>query len=292
MNKQNIIINFSKSVARGNETVVVHNGEFHADDVCSVALLEVFFQRELNVIRTRDLSSIGDNCLVVDVGEGEFDHHGPAKVRNGEWAPGVQNCGLTLVASALQEAFGFIIGENLYNELTSIAMMDNGVKITGTSYTRFVNLMNGLWDEDYNLQDRRFRDAVNMVKPILKRLIEADDAEVKARNIVNALPIDKEVVVLPCPGLPWQTRLASPTSKALFVVFEDDANHSWYVQCVPPEPSSFEQRLPLPKEWLDKDKAPEGMVFCHMNRFICGFNTKDQALKEINEVVEMHNRHG
>ncbi|KAG1660405.1 UPF0160 protein MYG1, mitochondrial [Nymphon striatum] len=62
------------------QTVVTHNGNFHADDVFSVAALKSIFP-SFELIRTRDLETIAKADIVIDVGgeydadAGRFDHH-------------------------------------------------------------------------------------------------------------------------------------------------------------------------------------------------------------------------
>ena len=61
-------------------TIATHNGNFHADDVFSIAALKNIFPA-FNLVRTRDLEVIGKADVVIDVGgiydpeTGRFDHH-------------------------------------------------------------------------------------------------------------------------------------------------------------------------------------------------------------------------
>jgi len=61
-------------------TIATHNGNFHADDVFSVAALKCIYP-SIKLIRTRDLELIGQADIVLDVGgvydpdAGRFDHH-------------------------------------------------------------------------------------------------------------------------------------------------------------------------------------------------------------------------
>ncbi|MDQ6977568.1 MAG: MYG1 family protein, partial [Ghiorsea sp.] len=63
-----------------NTTIVTHNGNFHADDVFSIAVFKHIFP-SFELIRTRDLTLIAKADIVVDVGgeydpeTGRFDHH-------------------------------------------------------------------------------------------------------------------------------------------------------------------------------------------------------------------------
>ena len=63
-----------------NITIATHNGNFHADDVFSIAALMNIFP-SFNLIRTRKLELIAKADIVIDVGgeydadNGRFDHH-------------------------------------------------------------------------------------------------------------------------------------------------------------------------------------------------------------------------
>lgn len=61
-------------------TIITHNGLFHMDEVTSYAMLDYLFPYN-TLIRTRDMSIITDDSIVIDVGEvynptlNKFDHH-------------------------------------------------------------------------------------------------------------------------------------------------------------------------------------------------------------------------
>ena len=63
-----------------DKTIVTHSGNFHADDVFSIAALKNIFPT-FTLIRTRNLDVIAKADLVIDVGgeydpeAGRFDHH-------------------------------------------------------------------------------------------------------------------------------------------------------------------------------------------------------------------------
>ena len=58
----------------------VHNGRFHADEVCAIAILSMV-EGPLDVIRTREESDYAECDYRIDVGgrnnpaTGDFDHH-------------------------------------------------------------------------------------------------------------------------------------------------------------------------------------------------------------------------
>lgn len=71
----------------------------------------------------------------------------------------------------------------------------------------------------------------------------------------------------------------------LYVVYEDDRERKWRVQCVARGPGSFDSRLPMPEPWrglrdgeLSAKAGVEGCVFCHASGFIGGNDTYEGAL--------------
>ena len=52
-------------------TVVTHNGNFHADDVFSIAVLKHLYP-SFNLVRTRDKALMDSADIVIDVG-GQYD---------------------------------------------------------------------------------------------------------------------------------------------------------------------------------------------------------------------------
>jgi len=71
----------------------------------------------------------------------------------------------------------------------------------------------------------------------------------------------------------------------LYVLYEDDREHTWRVQCVAKGPGSFESRLPMPEPWrglrgaaLGEASGAAGCVFCHASGFIGGNETYEGAL--------------
>lgn len=102
--------------------------------------------------------------------------------------------------------------------------------------------------------------------------------------------------------VPWKDHMfqtetelkVSESERPLYVLYEDDTNHSWRVQCVPESPGSFVSRAPLPEEWrgvrdedLDKVSGIEGCVFVHASGFIGGNKTFEGALEMTKKSLRM-----
>jgi uncharacterized UPF0160 family protein len=54
----------------------------------------------------------------------------------------------------------------------------------------------------------------------------------------------------------------------------------WRIQAVPKTANSFEFIKAVQAENTD-----EGFVFCHPNKFICGYQTREQAIKAVQSWV-------
>ena len=58
------------------------------------------------------------------------------------------------------------------------------------------------------------------------------------------------------------------------------------LQAVPPQPESFEKRIPLPEEWLAE--KPEGASFVHQGLFIAAFDTREHAIEAVNDIMRTY----
>lgn len=93
------------------------------------------------------------------------------------------------------------------------------------------------------------------------------------------------------PFCPWKSHLyvleeeRGCSGRTLFVVFEDDRDHSWRVQAVNTSPASFELRRGLPEALrglrdaeLSAASGIADCVFVHAAGFIGGNKTREGAL--------------
>ena len=68
-------------------TIVTHNGICHSDETLAVAVLMLYFNKkgieEVKVIRTREITEVPEDSLIIDVFGGELDHHQMAPVYDG-----------------------------------------------------------------------------------------------------------------------------------------------------------------------------------------------------------------
>ena len=281
-----------------DKMIVTHNGNFHADDVFSIAALKSIFP-SFKLIRTRDLELIGKANIVVDVG-GEydadtdrFDHHqrgGAGERENGIpyssfgliWQKyGLEICqGNQEVANAVDaglvstfDAFDCGYGEGLSE---------------GISLSQTIGMFNPTWQEESHF-DTCFDDAVDFASRVLIRFIASASGGISAKEIV-AKAIDSaddpRVIVLE-KYTPWKRTVHALSKEALYMVYPSQTGQ-WRIQTVPVEPGSFENRKSLPDQWAglsDKELREvtgiDDAMFCHNGLFIAGAESFESTMKMV-----------
>ena len=295
------VLNQVEGAIGGNTTLVgTHDDMFHADEVFGTVILTRIFG-ELTVLRTRNEAQLANCSVVYDVGLGEFDHHQPE--RNGIRSNGVPYA----AAGLLWRKFGRqivvatdpmvdtdkvvkLVDRNL---IQGIDALDNGFNVGNlivqvATISHVVFSFNPRWDEDKNLANVRFAEAVSFAAQAFEGILLSAISQVKAERLVKeAIEAsgNSPIVILPC-DLPWQECLLveDPDGEKLFVVYEQGG--TYLVQGVRVENDKFELRKTLPKAWaglrdqtLEEITGVQGAVFCHPVCFICGANTLEGALR-------------
>ena len=266
--------------------VQVHNGVFHADDVCVIALLKAVAGLNLKVIRDFKIHEEAD--IVADVGmkqslDGEqlfFDHHQDLELR----ADGTKPSALGLVADWLLDP---ALRKKLDRYITPVERQDNGQELRKgeVNYFAFVACFNSCWNEGIS-QDTQFCKAVEMAKAVWERIFASIDAEEEATEIVaDAIANAKDgFAVLAKGGMPWQALVVKHNEeheeKILRVGYMDTFRGQFNVQAVPDALGSRGMLQPLPEQWLGEDK-PEGLIFCHAARFLAAFRDEESARKAL-----------
>jgi len=217
--------------------VATHPGNFHADDVFAVAVLELA-AGEVNVIRTRDPEAIAAADARIDVGgrddpaTGDFDHH--QKGGAGERPNGIPYASFGLVwrehgaALAGGEDAAAAIDERL---VQGVDANDAGQEIVETlvdgvrpmSVSGVIAALNPAWDEDLDAaeEDARFLEAVALARRILEREIAGGAAFGRARALVDAAIArapDARVVELDR-NMPWRELVVTGAPDALYVMY-------------------------------------------------------------------------
>ena len=279
-----------------DKTIATHNGNFHADDVFSIAAFKSIFP-SFKLIRTRDVELIAKADIVIDVG-GEydsdtdrFDHHqrgGAGERENGIpyssfgliWKKyGLEICqGNQDVANAVDKGLVSTIDAI---DCGHVEGVDKGISLSQT-----ISMFNPTWQEDSHF-DTCFDEAVDFASRVLIRFIASANGGISAKEIV-AKAIDNaedpRVIVLE-KYTPWKRTVHALSEEALYMIYPSQTGQ-WRIQTVPVEPGSFEDRKSLPKQWAglsDKElKEVTGIddaMFCHNGLFIAGAESFESTMQ-------------
>lgn len=279
-----------------DKMIATHNGNFHADDVFSVAAIEMIYP-SFTLIRTRDAELIAGADIVIDVGgeydaeRDRFDHHqrgGAGERENGIpyssfgiiWKKyGVDICqGNQDVANAVDAGL-----------VSTIDAIDcghvEGVQ-QGISLSQTIGMFNPTWQEESHV-DTCFDEAVAFASRVLTRFIAAASGGISAKEVVAKAideAADPRVIVLE-KYVPWKRTVHALSEEALYVVYPSQTGE-WRIQTVPVEPGSFEDRKSLPKAWAglsDKELQDvtgiDDAMFCHNGLFIGGAESFESTMK-------------
>ena len=283
-----------------DKTIATHNGNFHADDVFSIAALKSLFP-SFKLIRTRDLAVIAKADIVIDVG-GEydpdadrFDHH--QRGGAGERDNGIpySSFGLVWQKYGLEICQGNQDAVNAVDKglVSTIDAIDCGYTegiaegITkGISLSQTIGMFNPTWQEDSHF-DTCFDEAVDFASRVLTRFIASANGGISAKAIV-AKAIDNaedpRVIVLE-KYTPWKRTVHALSEEALYMIYPSQSGE-WRIQTVPAEPGSFENRKSLPKQWaglsdnaLKEVTGIDDAMFCHNGLFIAGAESFESTMK-------------
>lgn len=283
-----VLLAFNKRRYMCNKTVVTHNGKFHADDVFSIATLQLVYS-DLTLIRTRDAQQIADADIVVDVGHeydaarGRFDHHqrGGAGARDN----GIPYSSFGLVwqeyGPSLCQHDQAVVNAVDAQLVSVIDAIDCGYILkgeSGVSLSKTISLFNPTWQEPSEF-DACFNEAVAFAQRILLRFIASVSSEIYAEQQVQEAILqaeDPQLIVLES-YIPWQKTVHRHAPQALYVVYPSATGSQWMIQAVPTEPGAFSERKALPATWagLDNEALQQltgvsDAVFCHNGLFIAG----------------------
>ena len=279
-----------------NKTIATHNGNFHADDVFSIAAFKSIFP-SFKLIRTRDLELIAKADIVIDVG-GEydpvtdrFDHHQRGGAGERENGIPYSSFGLIWQKYGLEICQGNQDVANAVDAglVSTIDAIDCGHVegiYKGISLSQTIGMFNPTWQEDSRF-DTCFDDAVDFASRVLTRFIASANGGISAKEIVAKAIDDAEdprVIVLE-KYTPWKRTVHTLSEEALYVVYPSQTGE-WRIQTVPVELGSFEDRKSLPKQWaglsgkaLKEVTDIDDAMFCHNGLFIAGAESFESTMK-------------
>jgi uncharacterized UPF0160 family protein len=279
-----------------NITIATHNGNFHADDVFSVAALKNVFP-SFNLIRTRDLELMAKADIVLDVGgiydpdTGRFDHHQRGGAGERENGTPYSSFGLIWKKYGLEICGGDQDVANSVDKglVSTIDAIDCGyVKgvSEGISLSHTISMFNPTWQEESHY-DTCFNEAVEFASRVLTRFIASASGGINAKAIVAKAvegAEDPRVIVLE-QYTPWKRTVHALSEEALYVIYPSDTGQ-WRIKTVPVELGSFEDSKSLPLEWagvsgavLQAVRGLDDAMFCHNGLFIGGAESFESTMK-------------
>ena len=288
-------------------TIATHNGNFHADDVFSIAALKAIFPT-YKLIRTRNLDVIAQADIVIDVGgeydaeAGRFDHHQRGGAGERENGIPYSSFGLVWQKYGLELCQG---NQDVANSVdaglvSTIDAIDCGYAegvakgmTQGISLSQTISMFNPTWQEEAHF-DTCFEEAVNFASRVLTRFIASSNGGISAKAIV-AEAIEKaedpRVIVLE-KYTPWKRTVHALSTEALYMVYPSGSG-PWRIQTVPVEPGSFEDRKSLPAPWaglsdqaLQEVTGIDDAMFCHNGLFIAGAESYESTMKMAQMALE------
>ncbi len=286
-----------------DKTIATHNGNFHADDVFSVAALRQIIPT-FKLIRTRDSELINQADIVIDVGneydpdKGRFDHH--QRGGAGERDNGIPYSSFGLI----WKEYGLAIcqGNQEVANAVDVALVSTIDAIdcghvqgiyNGISLSQTIAMFNPTWQEDSHF-DSCFDEAVDFAAHILKRFIASAEGDISAKEIVEKAVTnakDPRVIVLD-KYIPWKETVHALSEDALFMIYPAMSD-KWIIHTVPAVLGSFEDRKELPKQWaglsdgaLQEVTGIDDAMFCHNGLFIAGAGSFESIMKMASIAVQ------
>lgn len=271
-------------------TMIVHGGVFHMDDVMCVVLGRTFINPDLRVSRAFkvDLDVVGDDCIVCDIGgvyapeKKIFDHH-------------LKEQELPLHSDGTPQAacgmlWGWLIPQLNIPEkvcskfereiLSPISSQDNG--LAQNPLSMMINGFNPTWEEssDPAAQMTAFEKAVEVTTTLVERWFEKELSIVRAESIIDEALENREypeLLVLD-QFVPTGDRLIDTPVKFVVTPSLRGGWNSTAVKAEVPKGGAFApNKKDFPMEWVDF--PPKGVTFCHKGRFIIACDTKEDAIK-------------
>lgn len=299
--------------------LVTHGGKFHCDEVFAYAALRLALglrepgqdhvlwrTRKPGLIEAADI--VWDVGFVFDEATNRFDHHQRGAPLREDGTP-FSSAGLVwrtygerAVAALLRDSGAEILAPAIAVEIDETVVrrideIDNGVSAKGPvrddtlGLASLIGDFNPSWDdpagEGASAGDAAFQEAAALVLGLLRRRVDGLRARLAAEASVLAAhraSEDPRILVLDR-GMPWKNVVFTHDLPVLFTV-SPASNGNWMLDTVPPEPGSFEQRLPLPEAWagleteaLAAETGVADAVFVHLRRFVGAAKSRDGAVE-------------
>lgn len=205
-------ISNQKKPRKENVIIGTHSGIFHPDEVVAVAILCLYNEdKKIKIIRSRDIVELQKCDILVDIGEGEFDHHQPGG--NGKRDNGVPyaSCGLVwrkLGEEVIRKIYFSTEGLKIKDDFEMYKLLrkkidleiisrvdaeDNGkywenegVNLENNNIFSYIKTFVPAW-YSFNEYDKAFKQALKITMKILEQVIRAKIEDYCADEKINEL---------------------------------------------------------------------------------------------------------
>ncbi len=284
-------------------SIGIHDGTFHADEVTACALLVVFDLIDVDkVVRTRDPGRLAECEYVCDVGGVYdpslklFDHH------QASYGGELSSAGMVLDYLRTEK----VIPEEEFRHLNRSIVLgvdahDNGRSTQELGVCTFSHVIANFNPVYYDASpadlDSAFLEALHFAVGHIGRMSSRFRYNLSCREVVLKAMEGEKVCLFFDHSLPWLENffaLGGARHSALFVVMP--AAEHWKLRGIPPDyERRMQVRLPLPEAWAgllgDELKAAsgiEGAVFCHKGRFTSVWETREDAIRALKQVLQLN----
>jgi uncharacterized UPF0160 family protein len=281
------------------QSLAVHDGSFHADDVFAAAIMRMLHPG-ITIVRSRDQAVLDACDLRIDVGNkycpesGDFDHHmagGAGEHKNG--VP-YAACGLIWKHFGMEVTRSRFVFNHIEKKIiVSIDAIDNGFSIGEEdlpfkhyNLSDMVESFAPVWNDENMDFDAHFMQAVGLATVVLKNEIKMAQGYEQSRSFVRTAieqSTDPRLVIMDryCP---WKDIVVNE-SQALYIIFPATAG-DWRICAVPTALNTFYMRKPLPRKWGGKPREElaaltgvTDVIFCHPACFIAVARTREGVLR-------------
>ena len=273
-------------------SVGTHDGHFHADEITACSLLIVFeLVHPDQIIRTRNPEELALCEFVCDVGGvydpkiKRFDHHQP------EYQGTLSSAGMILQYLKDEET----ITDEIYNYLNDafvkgVDLHDNGLFSSEIGHLTFSGIIHTFNPVDH-VRDIKpyFLTALTFTIDLIRRLMKKYEHIAMCREEIAEGMTSPNKLLVYDRAMPWMDTffsLGGEQHPAEFLIMPSGENE-WKLRGIPPSRDDLMAvRKKQPALWAGKKNEElvkitgiPGAMFCHKQRFISIWRTKEDALK-------------
>jgi len=247
--------------------IATHNGIFHADEISAIALIKLYINPNVEVIRTRNSELIESANIAIDVsgkydGVRYFDHH---HFTEDHEMYGLSSAGLIL-KSIIEERFQKVPKE-LSDLIDEIDQQDVGIRRNPEYH--FCNIISRMNEDNIAGEEQlnAFNAAIDVAYRVFKAMelnykkeLIVDNCEPKIINGVKIVTLNKDQPFIAA---------ALFAGKTDILIEWDNVQNNWSVLTVPLVKGEFGSEFTLESSNLDTE------VFVHKAGFISKCNSDE-----------------